>query len=83
MCGRISDSVAFWWSPATLSKETKFLVLETSCITHTHAHTHTHTHTHIYIHTQAFLAIILYLPAAWNEYIFKLICTKTKNGGGV
>ena len=35
MCVRISDSVAFWWPPATRSKESKFLVLETSCITHT------------------------------------------------
>ena len=23
------------------------------------------------------------MPAAWNEYVFKLICTKTKNSGGV
>ena len=73
MCVRISDSVAFWWPPATRSKERKFLVLEMSCITHTQTHTH----------TQQFLAVILFLPAAWNEYIFKLICTKTKNGGGV
>ena len=27
---------------------------------------------------KAFLAIILFLPATWNEYIFKLICTKAK-----
>ena len=67
---RISDSVAFWWPLATRSKESKFLVLETSCTAHAHTHTHTQTHT--------FLAIILFLPAAWNEYVFKLICTKTK-----
>ena len=87
MCVRISDSVTFWWPPATRSIESKFLVLATCCITHTYTHTHTQTHTHTYTHTHThintFLATILFLPAAWNEYIFKLICSKTKNGGGV
>ena len=92
MCVRISDSVAFWWPPATRSKKRKFLVLETSCITHTYTHAHTHTHTthtythtntHTHTHTHTFLAVILFLPAASNEYVFKLICTKAKNGGGL
>ena len=49
MCVQISDSVVFW----TRSEEIKFLVLETSCITHTRTCTrtraHTQTHTHLFI----------------------------------